>query len=396
MFTIQDGREHFYQWDTDRKLIVEDKSITQVHFCNRTDSCSLVVEVKDGLAEVPNVLLQTDWKINVYAYDGCHTKHSAVFNVVKRTKPADYVYTETEVKTFAALEERMDALENMEIEVSPEDIETAVDKYFEEHEISGASTWDELENKPFYTTGEDVIIIAKNDLVNGEQIGSVELKPNETYYVTFDGNEYECTCRRWNYVPTGTGSTGRATEVYLGNGAIRYNSTIWKDINKELTDAFPADNGEPFCIYARYSETLTEVIVLMENVTEVQPTDTHEVIIKQLAPGAHIHKLSERYLPDSVATEEEVAARIKEIQIPDVSSFVTKTYVDNAIAAIDIPDISALASTDYVDEKVSAIKVPDTSSFVTMTQVEGKGYQTEAQVNSLITAALGVIENGTY
>jgi hypothetical protein len=101
MFKIYDGRKEFYQWDLDRKLIVNDKTINQVHFCNRTDDCSLVCEVYelDGqrVVNVPNVLLQTDWRINAYGYDSKYTKHSACFNVVKRSKPVDYIYTETEL-----------------------------------------------------------------------------------------------------------------------------------------------------------------------------------------------------------------------------------------------------------------------------------------------------------
>jgi hypothetical protein len=74
-----------------------------VHFCNRTNDCSLVCEtyVEDGVTvvDVPNILLQTNWRIHAYAYDGSHTKHEDVFDVVKRTKPADYVYTETDIFT---------------------------------------------------------------------------------------------------------------------------------------------------------------------------------------------------------------------------------------------------------------------------------------------------------
>ena len=44
MFAIADGREHFYQWDLNRRVVVDDPTITEVHFCNRTDDCSLVVE----------------------------------------------------------------------------------------------------------------------------------------------------------------------------------------------------------------------------------------------------------------------------------------------------------------------------------------------------------------
>ena len=124
MFKIYDGREYFYQWDLDRKLVVEDPEITEVHFCNRTDNCSLVCEtyVEDGvtLANVPNILLQTDWRIHVYAYDGAHTKHDECYDVKSRTKPADYVYTETEVKTWEELEARIKALEESGVSDLPD------------------------------------------------------------------------------------------------------------------------------------------------------------------------------------------------------------------------------------------------------------------------------------
>ena len=108
MFSIYDGRSEFYQWDIDRKIIVNDKTINQVHFCNRTDDCRLVCEVYelDGLrvADVPNILLQNDWRINVYGYDVNYTKHSQCFKVKTRTKPASYAYTETEIKTWERVE----------------------------------------------------------------------------------------------------------------------------------------------------------------------------------------------------------------------------------------------------------------------------------------------------
>lgn len=137
MFKIFDGRSQFYQWDLDRKLIVEDASVTEVHFCNRTDDCSLVVEVydMDGLriANVPNILLQQDWRINVYAYDSNYTKHCEKYDVVKRSKPADYVYTETEIKNYDDLVARVDQIEKNG--VSDETVAAAVEKYLEENDI---------------------------------------------------------------------------------------------------------------------------------------------------------------------------------------------------------------------------------------------------------------------
>lgn len=129
MFKILDGRSQFYQWDIDRKIVVDDITINQVHFCNRTDECSLVCEVYDldGLrvADVPNILLQQDWRINVYAYDRNYTKHCEVYEVVKRSKPADYVYTETEVLNFDVLLEKMDNIEGS--------IESTVTDYLKEN-----------------------------------------------------------------------------------------------------------------------------------------------------------------------------------------------------------------------------------------------------------------------
>lgn len=116
MFKIYDGREYFYQWDLDRKLIVYDQTIEEVHFCNKTDDNSLVCDVyTEGdlhLVNVPNILLQDNWRINVYAFDKNYTKYSKQFDVKSRTKPANYIYTETEVKRWEILEERVSTLEN--------------------------------------------------------------------------------------------------------------------------------------------------------------------------------------------------------------------------------------------------------------------------------------------
>ena len=107
MFKIYDGREHFWQWDLNQKLIVEDPTINEVHFSNRADEDSLPVEVYEEnglrLANVPNIFLQEDLKIKAYAYSVDHTKHEAWFYVTTKSKPADYVYTETEVKDYDSL-----------------------------------------------------------------------------------------------------------------------------------------------------------------------------------------------------------------------------------------------------------------------------------------------------
>lgn len=117
MFKILDGRDELFQWDINRQIIVSDASIDAVHYSNRTDNFSLVVEVKEenGLrvADIPNILLQESWDINVYGYcNGYYTKQAARIKVNPRTKPESYVYTETEVLNYNTVMEKIDRVEN--------------------------------------------------------------------------------------------------------------------------------------------------------------------------------------------------------------------------------------------------------------------------------------------
>lgn len=126
MFKIHDGRNSFFQWDLDRKLIVEDKTVKEAHFSNPLFPNALVCEVykQNGLnmVDVPNILLQSDIDIRVYGYDGSCVKCSGKFEVNKRTKPESYIYTETEVKTYDALELRIKEVETY-LEENPLDID---------------------------------------------------------------------------------------------------------------------------------------------------------------------------------------------------------------------------------------------------------------------------------
>lgn len=121
LFSIYDGRSMFWQWDLNRKLIVNEDTCSEVHFCNGTDECSLVCSIYnlDGqrVVDVPNVLLHSALPISVFVYikdsDGAYTKRAALFNVHPRTRPADYIYTETEVKNLESLERRIQQLEQL-------------------------------------------------------------------------------------------------------------------------------------------------------------------------------------------------------------------------------------------------------------------------------------------
>lgn len=89
----------------------------------------------------------------------------------------------------------------------------------------------------------------------------------------------------------------------------------------------------------------------------------------------------------------------------DLTGYYTKTETDNKIAdavgaiehpTTDLSDYAKKSEIPSLDGYAKTTDIPDVSGFTTMSAVEGKGYQTEAQVNALIEIALGVIENGTY
>ena len=141
MFKIKDGRDKFYQWDIDRKLIVEDASITEVHFSNRTDDYALVVKtyIENGitLANVPNILLQTDWRIHVYAVDDNYTKHEKSYEVIARTKPSDYVYTETEIINWQYIKTQLDSKADAADVYTKTEVDTELEriKYYGDKDI---------------------------------------------------------------------------------------------------------------------------------------------------------------------------------------------------------------------------------------------------------------------
>ena len=106
MLTLNDGRAELWQWDTGRTLTV-DADCSQVHFSNKVFGRSIDVDVVDGAATIPDILLQTDKDLNVWAFVGTaengYTKISKTFKVNRRNKPADYVFTPVEQTTIAEI-----------------------------------------------------------------------------------------------------------------------------------------------------------------------------------------------------------------------------------------------------------------------------------------------------
>lgn len=120
MITRQNGRKTFYQWDLDQKLVLtEIEGELDVHFWQEGQSEALVVTpTTEGglvLVAVPNILLQNALPLKIYIWRkdiGAFTTHQQIFQVLEREKPADYVYTETEVKRWEDVDARsQEALE---------------------------------------------------------------------------------------------------------------------------------------------------------------------------------------------------------------------------------------------------------------------------------------------
>lgn len=113
-----------YQWDTGRLIEVypvDNYKVDEIHVFNGTTKFALVlktwVDEKNGrtYAKIPDVLLQSDNNMDIYAVMsndlGEHTQKHINVTVLRRAKPEDYVYTETEILRYAELEKRIEELE---------------------------------------------------------------------------------------------------------------------------------------------------------------------------------------------------------------------------------------------------------------------------------------------
>ena len=152
MDTIKIVGNPLYQWELGRKVQLfplPSMTVDEVHFSNYGDPEALVVKPKEEngmiIAEIPNILLQSGNNIVVYSVNVAEgftdTLRSCVFNVRKRAKPSDYVYTEVEILNYETLEKRMKIIE--ENGVSEEQISTALEKYLDENPVQAGATAEE-------------------------------------------------------------------------------------------------------------------------------------------------------------------------------------------------------------------------------------------------------------
>lgn len=355
MFTILDGRKHFYQWDIDRKLIVADKSIEEVHFSNRADGealiCATYLQGDVLLVDVPNILLQDNWRISAYAYDENHTRFEETYDVKRRSKPADYVYTETEIKNYDDLAERIEQIE--ENGISDEAVENAVEKYLEENDIKVDLTGYATEQYVQEQIGNiDIPEVDLSDYAKKSEIPSTEGLASESYVQ-----------EQIEKIPE------PVDEVHVGASApTDENVKIWVDTDaespvatKEYVQQKIAEaqmDGADVDLSAYYTKTETDAAIEQAvGAIEIPEVDLSEYAKKSEIPST-----------TGLATEQYVQDEIAKIEIPeqsevDLSDYYTKTEVDEKIGAIEIPEGSDVDLSDYytkseVDEKIAAIEVP--------------------------------------
>ena len=164
MLDLNDGRDELWQWDNGRTLIV-DTDCSQVHFSNKVFGRSIDVNVANGVAIIPDVLLQTDKDLNVWAFVGTaengYTKISKTFKVNRRNKPADYVFTPPEQTSLEEIKEKIDYLESIQ---DPDAIKNAVDDYLEKNPVEAPVQSINGQTGAVELTAKDVGAISQDNL----------------------------------------------------------------------------------------------------------------------------------------------------------------------------------------------------------------------------------------
>lgn len=144
MFELTNGKTELFQWDKGVKVSIDVENVNEVHFANLSYGISRNVEVLNGFAEIPPEVLQSGADVYCWLYvrnnEQGYTKLEHKFNVVKRPKPADYIYKPTEILSWETLNKT---------KVSKSDIlkEIDIDTTFDDTKIYNANVFNDAFNE---------------------------------------------------------------------------------------------------------------------------------------------------------------------------------------------------------------------------------------------------------
>lgn len=306
MLTLNDGRSELWQWDTGRTLAV-DADCSQVHFSNKVFGRSIDVDVIDGAAIIPDVLLQADKDLNVWAFAGMaengYTKISKTFKVNRRNKPADYVFTPTDQMTLQTIQSQIGDLADLTTEAKDNLVAAINEAAKSGGGGSVQSDWnqndttqpDYVKNRPFYTGDPVETVLFEESTITFADAGGLymasfpttfEATVGETYKVSWDGTVYECTCVAVIESPS----------PIIGNTSIM---------------GVGSDTGEPFIM----AVVNGEVIQIVTADTSASHTFS---ISRTVVP---VVKIDESYLPSTIPFMEDGKIPEKYVQerFPNVS-----------------------------------------------------------------------------
>ncbi len=217
---IEDGRSGFYQWDQGQRIMIENYPAgVEVHFSIKplraldAFECDLhlamVVESYEEygyvFANIPNRLLQVAGELKAYIYteesENSHTAQCCTFNVLPRLRPADYVYTETQIKRWEDLDDRLEVLEKGGVGTPGKD------------GIDGKSAY-EYAKEEGYTGSEEEFAEKLAHGFGGLHIGAST--PPATAEVWVDPNGVPTSVENWEF-DMDDGTTDEKTVVVVGS-----------------------------------------------------------------------------------------------------------------------------------------------------------------------------------
>ena len=239
MLDLNDGRDELWQWDTGRTLIV-DADCSQVHFSNKVFGRSIDVNVAYGVAIIPDVLLQTDNDLNVWAFSGTaengYTKISKTFKVNRRNKPADYVFTPPDQTTLEQIQEKIDYLESIQ---DPDAIKNAVNDYLEQNPVEAPVQSVNGKTGAVKLNAIDVGAISQDNLQDATDKALAQAKASGEFdgadgadggYYTPSVTQPDANTMRMSFSPSKEGMTA-VSETYItlpsgGSGSVAIDSTL--------------------------------------------------------------------------------------------------------------------------------------------------------------------------